>query len=230
LKKLLLLFLVFAGLASATGPTVVNSVLCQAAVTTCATTWNVTSGNIVVVSLYDAQTNVIPTLSDDQSNTYTSLATSFSYHSNVGVSGAVLATGGSTLTVTTSSAITMMTIAEISGATLTQDVTAVIGNDGGTQSLNKSITTATANDIVLMSFVAGDYSPGLAITTTGTNLFFNHPIASRACILNYEVGAAATYTYSVTGIQGNGGVVIVALKAAGGGGAAPVHMRKVRSN
>jgi hypothetical protein len=230
MQKLFLLFSVSVALAGAATPARVNTRVCAPNVTTCATTWSVTAGNIITVGSFNVNNSPLPTAASDDkgSGAYTSLGNVNAYASNTLVLGAVAGSGG-ILTVTLDQAATMLTLTEWSGATLAKDVPTVTNWTGGS-SVFATITTTSANDLVICSGMAGDYSPNYALT--GGTLFGPYvPVASMATISSFNVGAAGPYTYTYDNIQGNGSMVLVALKAAsGGGGGGTVPHRKVRSN
>jgi hypothetical protein len=120
----------------------------------------------------------------------------------------------------------MVVVAEWQGVTTTQDVPDVVTWTGaGSESL--SITTVTANDLVITTAMTGDVAREVNVTPDAV-LQKDAPIASRSCVVTWAVKASpGTYTSNHTSVSGNGSMIMIALKAAGGG---TVQGRKVRSN
>src|ERR1035437_796934 len=174
----------------------VNSVRCAYA-TSCATTWNVTAGNVLIVARWF--TNGDGTLSDTQSNGYTQIRSVDTWNSNTRIHAATLASGGSTVTVNSTTTEDSLILAEFSGVSPTVD-TSDSYNIGGAVPVcspaGVSVTTSVA--ALVLSVVGGDEGNVSCTASTGTLLATGTCPNTTAGQLRYQIGPAATYMQQFT--------------------------------
>lgn len=207
----------------------VNSVACMAT-TSCATTWNVTAGNILVVGRYSY--NDVGTVSDSLGSSYTSLALSVNYASRYQISAATLASGGVTVTVTASATDAGIVLAEFSGVTLTKDTADATGNvTSGAPCPSSPASATTSTSTLLLSMFSGNAGGGLTCSATSGAMVATGTCAGsvQAGQLRYQIAAAGTYTqqfsFSPTYNMGNVSCVLMTLQ--GTAGSARIQHRAV---
>ncbi|MCX6629008.1 MAG: hypothetical protein NTW28_15430 [Candidatus Solibacter sp.] len=220
MRKLIPLLL-FAGLAPSYGAIAyVNSVSCTAT-TSCATTWNVTAGNVLVVGRYSY--NDVGTISDSLGSSYTSLALSVNYATRYQVSATTLASGGVTVTVNATATDAGIVLAEFSGVTLTKDTadaTGWISSGAPCPASPASATTSTST--LLLSLFSGNAGGGLTCNATSGAMLAAGTCSgsTQAGQLRYQIAAAGTYTqqfsFSPTYNMGDVSCVLLTLRATAG--------------
>lgn len=198
--------------------TYVNSVRCTAA-TSCATTWNVTAGNVLVVGRWFATGG--GTLSDTQSNSYAQLHSTITYRSNTGIHLTTLASGGSTVTVNSTTLEDNLVLAEFSGVSLAVDVSDKYSPGGSTPVCSPSgLSVTTSVPTLMLSIWANDAGGASSCTAITGTLLATDKCGGTTGQLRYQLGTSGTYTQKFTFApnynSGSASCGIVALRQTAG--------------
>jgi hypothetical protein len=174
----------------------VNSVRCASA-TSCATTWSVTAGNVLVVGRWGSGEG---TISDNQSNTYTQIeSAAMDSYATSHIHATILASGGSTVTVTSTVTETNIVLVEFSGVMLTVDTHADGSNNQYMCPPSAPLSITTSVPALILS-IWSDYAQGplSCVSTSGTLAATSQCGGSGTGQLRYQIAAAGTYTQQFT--------------------------------
>ena len=174
----------------------VNSARCASA-TSCATTWSVTAGNVLVVGRWGLGEG---TISDNRSNTYTQIQSGgMDAYATSRIHATILASGGSAVTVTSTVTETNIVLAEFSGVTLTVDTH---GDGAGNQPLcptSAPLSITTSVPALILS-IWSDFAqnPQSCVSTSGTLVATGQCGGSGTGQLRYQIAGVGTYTQQFT--------------------------------
>jgi hypothetical protein len=193
----------------------VNSALFSA-VSSATTAWNVTQGNLILVTLYSTDVPSGPPagLTDNQGNSYTLLSSMAYYASTHYVYGAIMKSGGAPLSLTFNGTWAKVVVAEFHGVSLTTDV-ATVQSSNNTNPVATNITTSSEQVLLLTMYINGCGGATSLVTSRGID---DQLVAASglSCVFNYEFVGPGTYTNTITfnpGYNsGNSSTTRIALK------------------
>ena len=179
----------------------VNSARCNTT-SSCATTWSVTSGNVLVVGRFaNASGGFGGTLSDAQGNAYTQIElVNNASDSRTAIHGTVLTSGGSAVTVSSTVTEQNLVLAEFSGVTLTTNGTPA-GFAAGNNVCGSPLSITTTVDTLLLSAWSNNTVGGASPTCTATS---GTLVATGQCggtatgQIMYQIASPGTYTQKFT--------------------------------